>query len=68
MKKSTVYPFELLSEEEITTLRSLNNPEEQLDFWVNVVKKNSEIILGDWNKFSTKHKLIKNLSKLFHKK
>ena len=58
---------DLLSEKEKIDLKNIKNPSDELHFWSKIVKTNSEILLGDWYKFSVKYKIKKYFSKLLYR-
>lgn len=65
--RKTVELFDLLSNEEKEEMKKIKKPEDELIFWVKVIKNNSEILQGDWYKFSMKYKIKKYFSSLLLK-
>jgi len=63
-ERKSIELFDLLSEKEKIDLKNIKNPSDELHFWSEIVKANSEILQGDWYKFSIKYKLKKYFSKL----
>ena len=57
----------LLSQEEKTAHHNINNSDEELMFWANIIKNNSEILIGNWNKFSIKYKITKYIKTIISK-
>ena len=63
-ERKSIELFNLLSEKEKIDLKNIKNPSDELHFWSKIVKANSEILQGNWFKFSIKYKLKKYFSKL----
>jgi len=63
-ERKSIELFDILSEKEKIDFKNIKNPSDELHFWSKIVRANSEILQGDWYKFSIKYKIKKYFSKL----